>query len=239
MTDLLDELVDAHGGLGRWNELQTVSAHLRQGGVVWELKEQEGLLDDVYITADLHEERASHYPFGATDRRSAFTPARVAIETMDGSVLEELDRPRESFSGHTLETPWTTLQLAYFAGTAMWTYLTQPFTFTLPGFETRELDPWQENDEEWRRLRVVWPNHLATHSSVQTVYVGDDGLIRREDYDVDIMAGSRGAHCFTHYTQVAGIALPTRHRIVPRAPDGRALPDPLLVSIDVGDITLT
>ena len=61
-----------------------------------------------------------------------------------GDVIEALEQPRASFAGHTLETPWTTLQLAYFVGTAMWTYLTQPFTFALPGFKTTELDPWQE-----------------------------------------------------------------------------------------------
>ncbi|GGR10720.1 hypothetical protein FHS38_003542 [Streptomyces netropsis] len=72
-------------------------------------------------------------------------------------MLEELERPRDSFADHTLKTLWTTLQPACFVGTAMGTYLTQPFTFTLPGFDTRELEPWQLNDERWRRLRVVWP----------------------------------------------------------------------------------
>jgi hypothetical protein len=47
----------------------------------------------------------------------------------------------------------------------MWTYLTQPFTFTLPGFDTTELDPWQEEAVEWRRLHVVWPSYLATRST--------------------------------------------------------------------------
>ena len=50
------------------------------------------------------------------DRRSAFTPGRVAIETDDGTVLKSLDQPRASFAGHTAETPWSTVQLAYFAG---------------------------------------------------------------------------------------------------------------------------
>jgi hypothetical protein len=27
--------------------------------------------------------------------------------------------------------------------------------------------------EEWRRLRVVWPGHLTTHSTEQTPYVGE------------------------------------------------------------------
>lgn len=237
MTDLLDYVVEAHGGRKRWNELDAVSAHLIQGGVTWELKGQQGVLDDVYVTASLHEERVSHHPFGAVGRRSMFTPERVTIETGNATVLEALDQPRSSFAGHTLQTPWTTPQLAYFVGTAMWTYLTQPFTFTLPGFETTELEPWQENGEQWRRLRVTWPGNLASLSTELTVYVGDDGLIRREDYDVEILAGSAGAHYMSGYTRVAGIMVPTGHRIVPRSPQGRALTEPLLISIDLSEIT--
>ena len=117
MTDLLDNIVEARGGLNRWNELQTVSAHLIQGGALWTAKGQQGVLDDVFVTARLHEEWASHHPFGARDRRSVFTPERVAIQTDDGTVIEEIEQPRASFTGHTLQTPWTTLQLAYFVGT--------------------------------------------------------------------------------------------------------------------------
>jgi hypothetical protein len=236
MSDLLETVVEAHGGLTRWTQLETVSARLAQGGALWGLKGQQGVLDDVFVTASLHEERVSHHPFGAIDRRSAFTPERVAIETDNGAVVEALELPRASFAGHTLETPWTTLQLAYFAGTAMWTYLTQPFTFALPGFETTELDRWQETGEQWRRLRVVWPSYLATHSTEQTLYFGEDGLIRRHDYDVEISGSSSAAHYISDYTQVAGIMIPTKHRIFPRAPDGQALGEPLIVSIDVSEV---
>jgi hypothetical protein len=38
---------------------------------------------------------------------------------------------RRADAGRRSETPWTTLQLACFVGTAMWTYLTRPFTFTI------------------------------------------------------------------------------------------------------------
>jgi hypothetical protein len=31
---------------------------------------------------------------------------------------------RNAFKGHAVDTPWTRLQLAYFVGYAMWTYLT-------------------------------------------------------------------------------------------------------------------
>ncbi len=101
MADLLGTVVEAHGGHKRWNELETVTAHLAQGGVLWALKGQQGVLDDVFVTASLHEERESHYPFGAAGRRSVFTLERVAIETADGTVVEALEQPRASFAGHT------------------------------------------------------------------------------------------------------------------------------------------
>jgi hypothetical protein len=138
-----------------------------------------------------------------------------------------------------VETPWSTLQLAYFAGTAMWTYLTQPFTFAMDGFKTEELEPWKENGDEWRRLQVTWPSHLATHSTVQTLYIGDDGLFRRHDYDVEIMGSSGAAHYLTEYVESSGIMVPTKHIIYPREPDGNALVDTTLVSIDMTDIAFS
>jgi thioredoxin reductase (NADPH) len=52
MGDLLDIVIEAHGGLERWNQLNNVSARLIQGGALWALKGQVGVLDDVVVTAD-------------------------------------------------------------------------------------------------------------------------------------------------------------------------------------------
>ena len=71
MTDLATFAMDAHGGLERWRQLKTISARLLQGGVLWKLKGQEGVLDDVHVTVDLRQEWASHRPFGQLDRRSS------------------------------------------------------------------------------------------------------------------------------------------------------------------------
>jgi hypothetical protein len=53
-----------------------------------------------------------------------------------------------------METPWSMLQLAYSAGYAMWTYLSEPYSLTFPGIETEELAVWNENGQKWRRLVV-------------------------------------------------------------------------------------
>jgi hypothetical protein len=44
MNELLKTVIDAHGGLDRWNELDGVSARLRQDGAEWSLKGHEGVL---------------------------------------------------------------------------------------------------------------------------------------------------------------------------------------------------
>src|ERR1700719_1497 len=89
MNDLATLAINAHGGLERWRRLKAVSAHLLQGGVLWKVKGQDGVLDDVNLTVDLRKEWASHRPFGQQNRHSSFQPDRVAIETGDGQVVEE------------------------------------------------------------------------------------------------------------------------------------------------------
>ncbi|WP_207231829.1 hypothetical protein [Edaphobacter modestus] len=88
MNSLAELAIDAHGGLDRWKQFETVSAHLVQGGGLWQVKGQVGMLDETNITVGLRSEWASHSPFGVPGRRSRFAPGRVAIETVDGTVLE-------------------------------------------------------------------------------------------------------------------------------------------------------
>ena len=84
----------------------------------------------------------SHAPFGATGLRSSFSKDRVAVESTDGRVVEELLTPRASFAGHQLSTPWTDLQLAFFVGCAMWTYLNVPFVLAWPEVKIEEAGSW-------------------------------------------------------------------------------------------------
>ena len=231
--------IEAHGGLERWNSFTTLSVHGINGGVLWGAKGKAGVLDDVTITVDLRNEKASHYPFGSPDRRSRFEPQRVALENANGEVLEELLQPRSSFQGHTLETPWSDLQLAYFAGCAMWTYLNTPFLLARPDVKSEEIEPWQEAGETWRRLKVHFPADIATHSTEQTLYFDQQGLLKRHDYDVEISGGTPAAHYVSDLKQFSGIVFPTKRRIFPRQPDGRSAAEPLVISIDLDQFVLS
>jgi hypothetical protein len=236
VNSLVQLTIDAHGGFERWRRFEHVSAHLRNGGVLWELKHQQGVLDEVNVRVALRREWASHSPFLKPNLRTSFEPHRVAIETTDEDVVEERFEPRDSFVGHGVDTPWDRLQLAYFAGYAMWTYLTTPFLFAVDGVATEELQPWHENGETWRRLMVTFPRSIATHSTVQTFYFGADGLLRRHDYDAEVLGGSPAAHYVHEYQEFSGILVPTRRRVLGRKPDGTPASDPLIVTIDLSEV---
>ena len=173
--DLAQFAIEAHGGLERWNRFSTVSAHLIQGGVFWGAKGKAGVLGDVTVTVDLRKEKVSHWPFGSPDRRSRFEPQRVAVENANGEVLEELVQPRSSFKGHTFETPWNDLQLAYFVGCAMWTYMNTPFFLARPGIQSEEIEPWKEGGETWRRMKPRMPRCTRTGGRIS----GSSGAMAR------------------------------------------------------------
>ena len=104
------------------------------------------------------------------------------------------------------------------------------------GVTTEELEPWREDGEVWRRLRVTFPASVATDGRVQTFFVGPDGLLRRHDYDAEVLGGIAAAHYLHDYRQVSGIQVPTRRRVFPRGPDGVPTPEPLVVSIDLSEV---
>ena len=235
MTDLLDRAVAAHGGLERFNHFKTISAHLATGGALLSLKGQADALS-TDVTVDLHEQHTSFAPFKLPNQRAVFTPQRVAIETNEGAVKASRANPRAAFAGHGRQTPWDDLHLMYFAGYAIWTYLTVPFSVTWAGFAAREIEPWQEQGETWRRLTVSFPPSIASHSSEQTLYFGDDGLLRRHDYVDEIAGNFPAAHYVSEYHNISGFLIPAKRRVFARQPDNTPALDMLTVSIDLSDI---
>lgn len=239
MNDLLDRVIEAHGGMGRWKELTMVRSTAVTGGDLFVIK---GMPQDPApreMTVWLHEQRASLQPFGAPDQRTDFTAGRVRIEKLDGRVVAERAEPRTSFQGHDLNTPWDPLDRAYFNGYAMWTYLTTPFLLVMPGFTVTEIEPWREGEELWRGLRATFAPHIAGHSHQQDFYFGPDHLLRRHDYHVDIAGGFAVAQYVYDIVEVDGILLPTKRRAYRRDAEGRPIVDRALVAIDLSDIRLS
>ena len=233
---LLDNVLTAHGGLIRWREFSTIEATIISGGKLWQIKGQPQDPAPRRMTVALHREWASVQPFGAVDQKTDFTPERVAIEKLDGRTVAERVNPRDSFIGHGFTTPWDPLQRAYFNGYALWTYLTTPFLMTLPGFTVTEIDPIEDNGEQWYGLQAHFPDRFASHSDLQEFYFDTDFLLRRHDYRVDVAGGFPAIQYVFDMVEADGIKLPSKRRAYRCDANGRLISDELMVSIDVSDI---
>ena len=237
MGELLDLAVKAHGGLARWNEVNTITVAASITGAIWYVKGKPDILKNVVITAETRRERVT-LDFPGQDKRAIFRPDRVVIEKLDGTLIEARDNPEESFAGQQRETPWDDIQVAYFAGEALWTYLNTPFLCTHEGFKTEEIAPLKLETETWRRLKVTFPDNVTSHTREQILCFGHNGLLRRHDYTVDILGGAPGLNYAFDYRNVDGIVFPTKRRVFGYEGDYQPVTEPLLVAIDLGQITL-
>jgi hypothetical protein len=160
------------------------------------------------------------------------------MEHAGGAAIQVRDDPAKVFVGQQRETPWDDLQVAYFQGEALWTYLTTPFLYTYDGFVTEEISPIEVDGETWRRLKVTFPDSVKSHSREQISCFGPDGLLRRHDYTVDILGGATGLNYAAEYRNVAGLVVPTRRRVYAYEGNYEPVMEPLLVAIDMGEITV-
>ena len=238
MNDLLQKAVDAHGGLKRWNQISSITVAASLTGAIWFVKGQGDYLKDVVMHVDTTRERMVT-DFPGQDKRFLFEPNRLVMEKRDGTLIQARNDPERSFEGQLRETPWDDLHVAYFQGEALWTYLNTPFLYTQRGFETEEIASINVEGETWRRLKITFPDYIKSHCHEQISCFGPDGLIRRHDYTVDILGGATGLNYASDYREVGGIIFPTKRRIYAYEGDYKLIPEPLLVEIDMGEITVS
>jgi hypothetical protein len=237
MKDLLDFVVEAHGGLERWSKVAAVTAAASVTGDIWKVKGKPGYLKNVIFEVETKRERVTG-DFLGQDKQSFFDPNRVEIRRRNGTIIAGRDDPEASFRGHGQFTPWDDLHVAYFSGEAFYTYINTPFLFTYEGFNTEQIAPIQVDGETWRRLKVTFPDSVKSHTKIQTFCFGPDGLLRRHDYNVDILGVAPGFNYASDYREVDGIVFPTRRRVYAHEVGYQLGKEPLLVNIEMGEITL-
>jgi hypothetical protein len=237
MNDLLDSAVAAHGGLARWNQVKSITVDASITGALFHAKNQADALKHVHLEVDTTRELVT-IDFVGQDKRSVFEPSRVIVQRGDGTLTDHHDDPKSSFDGHEFETPWDDIHLAYFTGQALWTYLNTPFLYTWPGFITEEIAPIEVDGETWRRLKITFPDHIKSHTRQQISCFGPDSLLRRHDFTIDILSGAPGMLYAADHRDVDGIIIPTTRRGYAWQGDYQLVPEPLLVAIDIGEVTI-
>lgn len=236
---LVDAAVTAHGGPTVWAPGREAVVRFSAGGPAFALKGHRRTLGDLTGAVATTGQRVTLASYPRPGHRGVFDSGDVRVETDDGAVVAARRQSRADFRGPRRQLRWDVLDLLYFTGAALWTYLALPFVLARDDVTVTALGPWTEGGERWQRLGVRFPAHLHTHSAEQVLYLDDAGRIRRHDYTAEAFGGwARAAHYCRDHRRYGDLLAPARRRVHPRRPGGAPLTAVTLVRIDVHDIAL-
>lgn len=95
-------------------QFTSIRTRAKIGGAFLNVKGTSGVLDNCLVEASTYKQNTVITHFSAVDRRSVFTPDRVAVEDIStGEILISRENPRDSFPGN-VQAQWDTLHMAYF-----------------------------------------------------------------------------------------------------------------------------
>lgn len=233
----LHEVIDAHGGMERWNGIEALDAEISASGFLFTAK-QRPVLHRVRVRAETREPRFTFLDFPKPGQTAELLGNReVRILAGDGTVIARRPDPRAAFKGLRRFFLWDDLDFIYFGGYAAWNYLTTPFLLARKGFVIEALGPLPGAPAPLTRLTATFPDDVPTHSRTQVFYFDSLRLLRRLDYTAEVVGPwARAAHLCDDYRTFGGIKAPTRRRALP-LPWGRTpLAGPVLVQIEIHDI---
>lgn len=227
---LLERVREAVGG-ARWARLQHFTSHLMLGGSLVASLEDAYSLKEILVEGDVVSRSIRMSGLSGVRGAWGFHPNFVTIQHDDGAFVgagrEAAPRPFRSRK----DVP----ELVYLCGLGVWTSLTTPLALFEEGVLTEELGAWPERGQTWWRLKVRTPVGALAYASESVMYFGEDGLLRRTDFDIDCgRVVSIVAYSSAHQS-FSGLTVPTLHRAMRRLAPGGALERGALFDIEIFD----
>jgi hypothetical protein len=232
---LLDDVLQASGGLDLWRQMRRFTVHLSIGGVLCARKCRAAPLTDLVAEGGTQQQAVEITGFSAGDRRALYRPDWVAIEGRDGQLLQERYASPVTFRDRMKSTRWDELQLAYYYGYLIWNYVAVPLILRDSDVTTEQFEFNDVLGESWRCLKVEFPPRLVTHSAEQTFYFDREALLRRVDYPAIDDDQTQIAQVFWEHQRFSGILVPTLCRISKIGVNGLLSAEPPLVDIEIFD----
>lgn len=231
---ILNEAIEAHGGMDYWNSLEALDAEISAGGFLFTAK-QRPVLRRVRMRALTTEPMFTFYDFPKPGQTAEFIGNdEVRILDSGGAVVAQRKNPRAAFRSIRRQFFWDDLDFIYFAGYATWNYLTAPFILARKGFLIEKLEPLQGALGQFTRLHVTFPSDIPTHSREQIFYFDDQRLLRRLDYTAEVVGGwAHAAHLCEEYRTFGRLKAPTRRWALPLLFGHNPPPGPKLVELQL------
>ncbi len=234
---LVNEAIEAHGGIAYWNSLGALDADISARGFLF-LAKRRPVLNRVRMRAYTTEPRFAFLDFPKPGQASELIGNNeVRILDSKGTIVARRKNPRQFFRGIRRQFIWDDLDFIYFAGYATWNYLTSPFLLARKGFVVDALKPLKGSLGHLARLQVTFPDDVPTHSRRQIFYFDEQRMLRRLDYTAEVVGGwAHAAHLCEDYQSFDKLKAPTHRRVLPLLFGHQPMPGPTLVEIKVHDI---
>jgi hypothetical protein len=233
-AELLEPVLAAHGGLAIWRAVGRIDARFSSGGLAFALRWQAGKLLNHSISVFPHEMRVVIYDYPKPGDCGEWQIDAVGTGPIGQTHDHMRYRAREHFRGWIAQVRWDDLDLLYFAGYALWNYLSFPFLLCLDGVETTFVAGAGRT-----LLEVNFPPGFPTHCSRQFFHLDREGLLLRHDYVAEVFGKWAAAANFCRKSEaVDGLRLYARRRVVPSLGRSASLPFPTLVWIELDDISI-
>ncbi len=238
MSDLLDRILDAHGGAGHWGEVHAVLARASMGGVGFASRLQGQPLHEVEVTLNAAWPSITLADWPERGQSATCQPTRAWIERADGELVTERGAPGAAFRSLPHALWWDYLDLLYYCGNILWQTLCLPFTLAREGCALQELPPVDVGGQRLYRLAATYPADIPTLRTDHVFYADATGLLQRVDF-APRFTGSwmQATQLLEAYETVSVFNCATRYRVYPAMPGGRVVPLGPLSWIDVDDIT--
>jgi hypothetical protein len=139
---LLDDAIEASGGMARWNKLERFTLHLSIDGALLSRVGQASRFKEMVAEGSTRNQSVRFTGFADPGKCGLYQPNYVTIESPQGNTLRIWQNPHQAFRDQAKTTPWDELYLVFFCGFSVWNYLTTPFLLEHPDVEVEELAPW-------------------------------------------------------------------------------------------------
>ncbi len=231
---LLEQTIEAHGGWERWRRVNCIQAALSSGGLAFASRCQPFALHHLSAAVYPHEPRVELRNFGRPGGCGVWTPQRVFMRDEHGQLIGERSNPRPLLNRVDKWVVWDKLDILYFAGYALWNYLSFPFILKAPGVSVVAAGAQGDATD---RLFATFDASVATHSAAQVFHLDASRTLLRHDYTADVIGRwATAANCCFASEQVSGLRFYTRRKVYPRFGQRLVLPFPTLVWIELDDI---
>lgn len=239
-NQLLENVIRAHGGINRWQQVESIQLSLNIFGPILITKFKSPWLSNIAACIYTEKPYVSFHNFPEEGMTSIFDAYNVYIYDDNDQITSEKDFSLKANQQSKPRLQWDHLDLVYFLGQAVWNYSCSPFMLKNDKIECNQGKQLIDADgSRLDALNVTFPSSIPSQSKQQVFYFSDEGLLRRNDYIGKAFSPvSIGSNYYHQYETVEGFSFPTRRTLFPRLWNGRALKQIKVMDGFINDISI-